>query len=68
MTTRCSVAWSMNSDDDALLGGVVEALRERAKTLKEMAGSSLFFFREPVMDEKAVAKNLTRKRRSCWES
>jgi glutamyl-tRNA synthetase len=46
------------SDDDALLGGVVEALRERAKTLKEMAASSLFFFREPVMDEKAVAKHL----------
>ncbi len=49
----------VTSDDDMLLGGVVEALRERAKTMKEMAGSSLFFFREPVMDEKAVAKNLT---------
>jgi glutamyl-tRNA synthetase len=49
----------VSSDDDALLGGVVEALRERAKTLKEMASGSLFFFREPVMDEKAVAKNLT---------
>jgi glutamyl-tRNA synthetase len=47
------------SDDEALLGGVVEALRERAKTMKEMAASSLFFFREPVMDEKAVAKHLT---------
>jgi glutamyl-tRNA synthetase len=45
--------------DEALCGGVVEALRERAKTMKEMATSSLFFFREPVMDEKAVAKNLT---------
>jgi len=45
--------------DDALCGGVVEALRERAKTMKEMAASSLFFFREPVMDEKAVAKHLT---------
>jgi glutamyl-tRNA synthetase len=44
--------------DDTLCGGVVEALRERAKTLKEMASSSLFFFREPVMDEKAVAKHL----------
>jgi glutamyl-tRNA synthetase len=27
--------------------------------MKEMAASSLFFFREPVMDEKAVAKHLT---------
>lgn len=46
-------------DDEVLLGGVVEALRERAKTLKEMAAGSLFFFREPVMDEKAAAKHLT---------
>jgi glutamyl-tRNA synthetase len=46
-------------DEDALVGGVVEALRERAKTLKEMAASSLFFFREPTMDEKAAAKHLT---------
>ena len=45
--------------DDALCGGVVEALRERAKTMKEMAAASLFFFREAVMDEKAVAKHLT---------
>jgi glutamyl-tRNA synthetase len=44
--------------DEALCGGVVEALRERAKTMKEMAASSLFFFREPVMDDKAVAKHL----------
>jgi len=49
----------ISADDDALCGGVVEALRERAKTMKEMAGSSLFFFRDPVMDEKAVAKHLT---------
>jgi glutamyl-tRNA synthetase len=45
-------------DDEALAGGVVEALRERAKTMQEMAHSSLFFFGEPVMDEKAVAKHL----------
>src|SRR5690606_15243558 len=45
--------------DEGLCGGVVEAQRERAKTLKEMAASSLFFFREPVMDEKAAAKHLT---------
>jgi glutamyl-tRNA synthetase len=49
----------VSSDDEALLAGVVEALRERAKTLKEMASSSLFFFREPVMDDKSVAKHLT---------
>ncbi len=47
------------TDDDTLVAGVVEAQRERAKTMKEMAGSSLFFFREPVADEKAVAKHLT---------
>jgi glutamyl-tRNA synthetase len=52
------------SDDEQLLGGVVEVLRERAKTLKEMAASSLFFFREPVMDEKAVAKHLTAEARA----
>jgi glutamyl-tRNA synthetase len=48
--------------DDAdleLCGGVAEALRERAKTMKEMAGSGLFFFLPPKMDEKAVAKHLT---------
>ncbi len=27
--------------------------------MKEMAQGSLFFFREPVMDEKSVAKHLT---------
>jgi glutamyl-tRNA synthetase len=47
------------TDDTAMLGGVVEAQRERAKTLKEMASSSRFFFEEPVFDQKAVAKNLT---------
>jgi glutamyl-tRNA synthetase len=47
------------TDDAVLLAGVVEAQRERAKTMKEMAASSLFFFREPVVDEKAVAKHLT---------
>jgi glutamyl-tRNA synthetase len=45
--------------DETLCGGVVEVLRERAKTMKEMASANLFFFREPVMDEKAVAKHLT---------
>jgi glutamyl-tRNA synthetase len=49
----------VHDPDPALCAGVVEALRERAKTMKEMAASSLFFFHEPVMDEKAVAKHLT---------
>jgi glutamyl-tRNA synthetase len=54
----------VTSEDQGLLGGVVEALRERAKTLKEMAAASLFFFREPVMDEKAAAKHLTAEARA----
>jgi glutamyl-tRNA synthetase len=45
--------------DESMCAGVVEALRERARTMKEMAGSGLIFFREPVMDEKAVARHLT---------
>jgi glutamyl-tRNA synthetase len=49
----------VTTTDDALVSGVVEAQRERARTMKEMALSSLFFFREPVADEKAVAKHLT---------
>ena len=47
------------TDDTTMLRGVVEAQRERAKTMKEMASSSRFFFEEPVVDQKAVAKNLT---------
>jgi glutamyl-tRNA synthetase len=36
------------------------ALRERTKTVREMAKSSLFFFRAPdTYDEKAVRKNIT---------
>jgi glutamyl-tRNA synthetase len=45
--------------DPEMLGGVVEAQRERAKTLKEMAQASRFFFEEPVVDSKAVARHLT---------
>ena len=50
--------------DPVLLAGVVEALRERARTMKEMAQASLFFFRDPVVDEKAVAKHLTAEARA----
>jgi glutamyl-tRNA synthetase len=47
-------------DDQALLEGVANALRERAKTLKEMAESSRFFFVEEVTyDDAAVRKHLT---------
>jgi glutamyl-tRNA synthetase len=39
---------------------IVEAQRERSKTLREMAAASVFFFREPeAYDEKAAKKNLT---------
>lgn len=41
------------------LAGVVCALRERSKTLVEMAEGARFFFADPVAyDEKAVAKHL----------
>jgi glutamyl-tRNA synthetase len=48
----------VDNADPELCGGVVEALRERAKTMKEMASSGLFFFLPPVMDAKAVGKHL----------
>jgi glutamyl-tRNA synthetase len=48
------------SQDDALLEGIVLAQRERAKTLKEMAENSRFFFAEEiVIDAKAAEKHLT---------
>jgi glutamyl-tRNA synthetase len=47
-------------DDDAKLAGVARAMRERAKTLKEMAQNSTYFFVEPPgYEEKAAKKNLT---------
>ncbi len=46
--------------DDARLAAVASAQQERAKTLREMAENSLFFFREPAgYDDKAAKKNLT---------
>jgi glutamyl-tRNA synthetase len=49
-----------DNDDQQLLEGVILAQRERAKTLKEMAHNSRFFFSDDVpMDPKAVAKHLT---------
>ena len=46
-------------DDERLLTGVILAQRERAKTLKEMALNSRFFFTDAVeIDPKAAAKHL----------
>jgi glutamyl-tRNA synthetase len=46
--------------DDVQLEQIVIAQRERAKTIKEMAANSLFFFRPPESyDKKAVAKHVT---------
>ncbi len=50
----------IDSTDQALLEGVVVAQRERAKTLKEMAQNSRFFFVDRIdVDPKAAAKHLT---------
>jgi glutamyl-tRNA synthetase len=48
------------SQDDELLEGIVLAQRERAKTLKEMAENSRFFFGDEItIDAKAAEKHLT---------
>jgi glutamyl-tRNA synthetase len=50
----------LDSNDMLLLEGVVRAQRERAKTMKEMALNSRFFFTPGVeLDAKAVSKHLT---------
>jgi glutamyl-tRNA synthetase len=50
----------LHSDSQELLEGVIVSQRERAKTMKEMAQNSRFFFTETVeLDPKAVAKHLT---------
>ena len=49
----------LDSDDRNLLEGVILSQRERAKTLKEMACNSRFFFIDAVqIDPKAAAKHL----------
>jgi glutamyl-tRNA synthetase len=46
--------------DDDKLAAVAKAQQERAKTLREMAQNSVFFFRDfDSYDEKAAKKNLT---------
>jgi glutamyl-tRNA synthetase len=50
----------IQGDDDAQLEQIVVAQRERAKTVREMALNSVFFFRAPAAyDEKAVRKHVT---------
>jgi glutamyl-tRNA synthetase len=52
--------FGVTASDEALLEGVVEAQRERSRTLKDMAQQSLFFFREfEAFDDKAARKHLT---------
>ena len=49
----------VDSTDQALLEGVILAQRERAKTMKEMAYNSRFFFTDTIeIDSKAAAKHL----------
>ena len=46
--------------NEVQLEEIVLSLRERTKTVREMAQNSLFFFRAPTSyDEKAVKKNIT---------
>jgi len=53
-------ALGVETSDMAKLAAVAKAQQERAKTLKEMAANSLFFFRDVTeYDEKAARKNLT---------
>jgi glutamyl-tRNA synthetase len=50
----------ISTADPAQLEQIVLAQRERAKTLKEMAANSVFFFRAPAAyDDKAVRKHVT---------
>jgi glutamyl-tRNA synthetase len=50
----------IQTDDQPLLEGIIVAQRERAKTLREMAENSRFFFGDAVaIDPKAAQKHLT---------
>ena len=50
----------VDTNDQSLLEGVANILRERARTLKEMAQTGLYFFRDfETFDEKSARKNLT---------
>ena len=53
-------ALGIETADLAKLAAVAKAQQERARTLKEMAQNSVFFFRDvTAYDEKAAKKNLT---------
>ncbi len=53
-------ALGVSAANDAQLAAIAKTQQERAKTLKEMAQNSVFFFNEPqTYDEKAAKKNLT---------
>jgi len=55
----------IKGDDLGQLEGIAAAQRERAKTLKEMAEASLYFFREfEQYDAKAARKHLTAESRA----
>jgi glutamyl-tRNA synthetase len=50
----------IQANDDAQLEHIVLSQRERAKTVREMALNSVFFFRAPTAyDDKAVRKHVT---------
>lgn len=50
----------IDAENDKRLPVIVKTLRERAKTLKEMAGQALFYFKETIeYEEKAHKKYLT---------
>jgi glutamyl-tRNA synthetase len=59
------LSWQLQQLEVDTVGGpdleaVVASQKERAKTLKEMAANSVFFYREPAWyEEKAAKKNLT---------
>jgi glutamyl-tRNA synthetase len=48
----------VTSPDDATLLAAIPAVRERSRTLKDAGDSLVYFFRDPVFDEKARAKFL----------
>jgi glutamyl-tRNA synthetase len=51
---------NVRADNDAQLEQIVLSQRERAKTVREMALNSVFFFKAPMAyDEKAVRKHVT---------
>ena len=62
-------ALGLVADDLAKVAAVAKAQQERAKTLKEMAANSVFFFRDvTAYDQKAAAKNLNAETAPVLES